>query len=52
MGVVYVHISRHLKEELVWAIDKQFWFISSALNSYKSMEINKTVSRLRVAAGL
>ena len=25
--LTYVAISRHLKEELAWAIDKQFWLI-------------------------
>ena len=33
VGVVYVkiHILRHLKEELAWAIDKQFQVISNKM---------------------
>ena len=36
VGVVYmgVHILRHLKEELVWAIDEWFWVICSLQQSY------------------
>ena len=29
-----VHISRHLKEELAWAIDKQLWAISNLKQLY------------------
>ena len=29
MADVNICISRHLKEELAWAIDKQFWLIIS-----------------------
>ena len=30
-GVCYVHVSRYVKEELAWAIDKQFQFISNVM---------------------
>ena len=32
-GVVYVnvHVLRHLKEELAWAIDKWLWVISNKM---------------------
>ena len=34
LGVMYVnvHVSRHLKEELAWAIHKQLWVISNKLS--------------------
>ena len=28
---MYVHILRHLKEELAWAIDNQLWLISNIM---------------------
>ena len=33
VGVAYVNIliSRHLKEELAWAIDKRLWVISNKM---------------------
>ena len=33
MGMAYVgiHVSRHLKEELAWAIDKWLWIISNIM---------------------
>ena len=33
MGVAYVnvHVSRHLKEELAWVIDKRLWAISNKM---------------------
>ena len=36
MGVAYmgIQVSRHLKEELAWAIDKWLQFISNISNSY------------------
>ena len=42
VGVAYVniHILKHLKEELAWAIDKQLWVISNKM-------IFKTVISLR-----
>ena len=39
MAYVGMHISRCLKEELAWAIDKQLRFISY-LNSYTTMKLN------------
>ena len=34
VGVVYVNVrvSKHLKEELAWAIDKQLWLIINIQN--------------------
>ena len=43
VGVAYinVHISRHLKEELGWAIDKRLWVIINKM-------LFKTVIPLRI----
>ena len=50
VSVAYVNVcmSRHLKEELAWAIDKWFWAISNTmlqyLNSYTTKNLkNKAV---------
>ena len=45
MGVAYmnIHVSRHLKEELAWAIDRRLQAISN-LNSYTTKKLkNKAV---------
>ena len=31
MGIAYVHVLKHLKGELAWAIDEQFQFIGNVL---------------------
>ena len=49
MGVAYmsIHVSRHLKEELAWAIGKWLWVISNTnviKNSYTIKNLkNKAV---------
>ena len=47
MGVAYVNIgiSKSLKEELAWAIDKQLWVVSNKMlfkNSYTTKKLKKT----------
>ena len=44
MGVVDidVRISSHLKEYLVWAVDKQLWIISTIKNSKSTKELKGT----------
>ena len=42
---VNVHVSSHLKEELVWATDKWLWVISTTMlfkNSYSTKELKGT----------
>ena len=43
VGVAYVnvHVSRHLKEELAWAVDKRLWLIINTV-------LFKTVIPLRI----
>ena len=43
VGVAYVniHVSRHLKQELAWAIDKWFWVVFK--NSYTTKNLMKTI---------
>ena len=31
VSMAYVYVSRYLKDELAWAIDKCFWFVSNVL---------------------
>ena len=40
--MVDVRVSSHLKEELVWAVDKRFQVISTIMNSKSTKELKET----------
>ena len=48
MWCTYVHVSRHLKEELAWAIDKQLQLYNDIKNGYTTKKTkNKDILNLK-----
>ena len=46
MAYLNACVSRHLKQELTWAIDKWFWFISTTM-LFKTVIPVETVKNLK-----